>query len=129
MACDEAYCDACWRKVHAKGKRRFHPFSTIYSDGSVDARLVTIDGEQVDHYDASFLQQKAEADESLNVFDANNVKADGTKFITFYFPLFIVFIAPAGQESEEWTTAYDYEGNVYYYNNYTGVSQYESPFE
>lgn len=79
VACDEAYCDACWRKVHAKGKRRFHPFSAVYSDGSVDARLVTIDGEQVDHYDASFLQQKVEAGASSNLYDANNLTVDGTK--------------------------------------------------
>ena len=30
---------------------------------------------------------------------------------------------------EEWTLYYDDNGYPYYYNNYTGASQYENPYE
>lgn len=35
--------------------------------------------------------------------------------------------APDGTE-EEWTQYFDDDGNPYWYNNYTGISQYEDPF-
>ena len=101
VSCDEAFCDSCWRKVHTRGKRRFHPFCEISSDGRVDPRIFTIDGTQVEDYDATYAQQRAdnEAEE-----------------------------APAEASSEEWTTAYDDVGNIFFYNNFTGVSQYEDPY-
>jgi len=34
----------------------------------------------------------------------------------------------AAQTEQEWQTAYDEEGNVYYYSEKTGVSQYENPY-
>ena len=88
-------------QVHTRGKRRFHPFCEISADGRVDPRIFTIDGTQVEDYDATYAQQRAdnEADE-----------------------------APADISSEEWTTAYDDGGNLYFYNNFTGVSQYEDPY-
>ena len=101
VSCDEAFCDNCWRKVHTRGKRRFHPFCEISVEGRVDPRIFTIDGTQVEDYDATYAQQRAdnEAEE-----------------------------APAEASSEEWSTAYDDNGNIYFYNNFTGVSQYEDPY-
>lgn len=37
--------------------------------------------------------------------------------------------AAEADENSEWQQAYDDGGNVYWYNQYTGVSQYEDPFE
>lgn len=50
VSCDEAYCDGCWRKVHSHGKRVFHPYSEVSAEGRVDARILTMDGEQVRIY-------------------------------------------------------------------------------
>jgi len=47
VSCDEAYCDGCWRKVHSKGKRVFHPYSEVSPEGRIDARIYTMDGDQV----------------------------------------------------------------------------------
>lgn len=33
-----------------------------------------------------------------------------------------------GPETHEWQQAYDEDGNVYYYNSVSGISQYESPY-
>ena len=46
-SCDEAFCDGCWRKVHGKGKRVFHPYSEVSPEGRIDARIYTMDGDQV----------------------------------------------------------------------------------
>jgi hypothetical protein len=34
-------------QVHSKGKRAFHPYSEISSEGRIDARIFTMDGDQV----------------------------------------------------------------------------------
>lgn len=47
VSCDEHFCDGCWRKVHSKGKRAFHPYSEISVEGRIDARIFTMDGDQV----------------------------------------------------------------------------------
>ena len=65
-----------------------------------------------DGYDANGTQSWDENDESLEYgmegTDAQN--QDGS--------------APA---MNEWQQVYDDDGNLYFYNNYTGVSQYEDP--
>ena len=43
--------------------------------------------------------------------------------------MLILALATVEVQNQEWATAYDHEGNVYYYNNFTGASQYENPFE
>lgn len=57
VACDESFCDSCWRKVHSRGNRRFHPFHEVSLEGRVDARIFTLDGQQVCdlRYSISFL--------------------------------------------------------------------------
>ena len=50
VSCDEAYCDGCWRKVHSKGKRVFHPYSEVSPEGRIDARIYTMDGDQVCYF-------------------------------------------------------------------------------
>jgi hypothetical protein len=47
VSCDENFCDGCWRKVHSKGKRAFHPYSEISGEGRIDPRIFTMDGDQV----------------------------------------------------------------------------------
>ena len=47
VSCDEHFCDGCWRKVHSRGKRAFHPYSEVSPEGRIDARIFTIDGDQV----------------------------------------------------------------------------------
>jgi hypothetical protein len=36
--------------------------------------------------------------------------------------------AAGGDGEEEWTQYYDDDGNPYWYNNYSGISQYEEPY-
>jgi hypothetical protein len=116
VSCDEAYCDECWRKVHSKGKRRFHPFCEVSAEGRVDDRIFTMDGTQVESYDATYSQQRVEEEEAQWAATSEDYAygAEGQE--------------GQAEQVEEWTSAYDEDGNVYYYNNYTGVSQYEQPF-
>lgn len=149
VSCDEAYCDNCWRKVHSKGKRRFHPFSQVQEDGHIDNRIFTIDGEQVSNYDASYAQNRHEDDkqtesnldaevqdlyssmdiqdvveESNEDFMQEQYNNSTTSAGTFEFA---EDDADASTE-EEWTQYNDDDGNAYWYNNYTEVSQYEDPY-
>lgn len=40
-----------------------------------------------------------------------------------------LLLSLVASDGEEWTQYYDENGYVYYYNNYTGQSQYENPYE
>jgi hypothetical protein len=62
ISCDEAYCDGCWRKLHMRGKRRFHPFYEVWPNGKVGKIMMTIDGEQVEDYDATYTQQRIDSE-------------------------------------------------------------------
>mmetsp|Transcript_36750 Transcript_36750/g.68371 ORF Transcript_36750/g.68371 Transcript_36750/m.68371 type:complete len:1025 (+) Transcript_36750:67-3141(+) len=147
VSCDEAYCDDCWRKVHSKGKRRFHPFSQVQEDGHIDNRIFTIDGEQVSNYDASFAQNRHEDDQqdesnldaevqelygSMEIKDNVDDDYNNEDFLgeQYYDPDSAndesYEVAAEGVE-EEWTQYYDDDGNPYWYNNYSGISQYEDP--
>ena len=99
VSCDEHFCDECWRKVHTRGKRRFHPFSEVAPDGKIDPRIFTIDGSQLQDYDPTYAQQRLDEEGE----------------------------APAEGSAGEWVEAYDDDGNIYYFNQATGVSQYEYP--
>lgn len=147
VACDEAYCDDCWRKVHSKGKRRFHPFSQVQEDGHIDNRIFTIDGEQVSNYDASFAQNRHEEnqqDESnldaavQELYGSMEIKDNTDEDYHDEDFLGEQYFDPEGANDEvyestgegvevEWTQYYDDDGNPYWYNNYSGISQYEDP--
>lgn len=126
VSCDEAFCDDCWRKVHSKGKRRFHPFSEVFSDGNIDSRIFTIDGEQVYNYDASYAQHRQD----------DSVAREYEQPIDSYLKVdqqagYEEYDEDAQQQAvkEEWTVYQDDNGYDYYYNNYTGLSQYENPYQ
>eukprot|EP00981_Chlorochromonas_danica_P005611 scaffold1160_cov174-Ochromonas_danica.AAC.11 len=54
VSCDECFCDGCWRLLHSHGKRCFHPYSEVSSEGRIDSRVYTMDGEQLSGaYDVS----------------------------------------------------------------------------
>ena len=146
VACDEAFCDLCWRKVHGHGNRRFHPFSEVSADGSINTRISTMDGEEVLDYQPTHALQMGAASSQASSYngDWDGVPTDSYDQAGGYYDEEGNWIETpaidnggwetagptAGGEGEqqEWVEAYDEEGNVYYYNNYTGVSQYESPY-
>lgn len=116
VTCDEAFCDKCWRQVHTNGKRRYHPFSEVDINGKIDPRMFTIDGEEVQGgYDAAYPQKQVDRE-----FDASGGNAPSAFAYTPY--------SAEVANTEEWSQYYDAEGNAYWYNNYTQVSQYESPY-
>ena len=115
ITCDEAFCDPCWRRVHSTGKRRFHPFSEVDIAGKIDARMFTIDGEEVlGGYDASYATK---ATDRINASAAQSSAMPYTATVQG---------TAAGQE--EWTVYYDDDGAPYWYNNYSQQSQYEDPY-
>lgn len=115
VSCDEAYCDDCWRKVHSRGKRRFHPYSEVSSKGRIDTRVFTMDGSEIDSYDATYAQQQYEGEQQEQAYqDASQEYAQ--------------YAEAQGAQVQEWETYYDDDGYEYYYNQSTGVSQYESPY-
>lgn len=150
VACDEAFCDGCWRKVHGHGNRRYHPFSEIAADGSINPSITTMEGEDVTEYEPTFSVQKGLEVDAANAeqfeYDNNNASAyyaadDGVSTMEGSYDSLgqtdggyydengeYIAAAPAA-EGSEWITAYDDDGNMYYYNNFTGVSQYEDPNE
>jgi hypothetical protein len=83
ISCDEPYCDSCWRKVHSKGKRRYHPFSQVQEDGHIDARIFTIDGEQIQNYDASYSQNRFEEELQPSTIDESQWADPGISFTYF----------------------------------------------
>jgi hypothetical protein len=112
VSCDEGYCDGCWRKVHSHGKRRFHPYSEVSPAGRIDARIYTMDGEQLQDYDASYSQQQLELANGQAGTSAEEQQLEAY-----------------GETDEEWIeVAADEQGYPYWYNNFTGESQYESPY-
>ena len=126
VSCDEAFCDGCWKRVHAKGKRRHHPFSEVDPDGKVDTRIFTIDGEQLQGgYDTAYSQRKLDAE------NANSLLATAFQYNPQSQDTHTGG-ANAGSYAEadpgEWTEYADDGGTQYWYNNYTGVSQYENPW-
>ena len=145
VTCDEAHCDYCWRKLHSKGKRRFHPFCKVWPGGKVGKQMMTMDGEELTDtsYDPTFLLRRYEQEQAAQAppqeynytYPAEETYDDtaqqqleyaqgGTDWLQQQqdAPLAIT----NGQEGS-WETAYDEEGNVYYYNTVSGVSQYEDP--
>jgi hypothetical protein len=138
VSCDEAYCDVCWRRVHAKGKRLYHPFCELDADGVSATSMFTIDGEEVEAYDAGYPQRRWEKENPQDV-------AQGTDYTQYadygdqgydqgyadqgYAEGYDTGYAEAGYGESEWQEAQDDQGYTYYYNSVTGVSQYESPWD
>lgn len=118
ISCDEPYCDSCWRKVHSKGKRRYHPFSQVQEDGHIDNRIFTIDGEQVHNYDSSYSQNRfeEEAPPLGSSYDSLWAEEDISNPQD-----------ESAAELSEWTSYYDENSVVYWYNHLTGVSTYDDP--
>ena len=165
VTCDEAHCDVCWRKLHAKGKRRFHPFCKVWPGGKVGKEMMTIDGSEIvdNSYDPTFLMRRQEADVAAQStttdfnytypegevpgydqtgygqtgyeypqvgYDGNadyNAGGDNTNQWGNQESTLVIENGPKMYDPNEWQTAYDEEGNVYYYNTITGISQYEDP--
>lgn len=123
VPCDETFCDPCWRKVHSRGKRVFHPFCEVSSDGRVDTRIFTMDGQQLSdyNYDSTYSQERVE-----------EVKRDehgGDRSIVAVQGGSAEYPTTTTTAGEEWSPYEDDNGYQYWYNNYTGESQYENPFE
>jgi hypothetical protein len=156
VSCDEAFCDPCWRTLHAKGKRLYHPFAEVSADGHIEARMYTIDGDEVLDYDHTFPQRKweeqnpneraqvdytqarqqgegygdgaAAGDYDQSGYDQSGYDQSGYYGDASSYEESGYYAEGGGGEEGEWTTAYDADGTLYYYNNYTGVSQYEAPY-
>ena len=124
VSCDEAFCDPCWKVVHAKGKRKFHPFSEVDIDGKIDERLFTIDGREIQGgYDSTYSQKQSDKqnkDVNLPAF-AYDYNANSSSSNQLHSN-------NSNQQAAEWAEYTDEYGNPYWYNNYTGASQYENPF-
>lgn len=157
VPCDEGFCDPCWRKVHSKGKRRFHPYSDVNEDGEVGSQIFTIGGEQVTDYDASYAQKRLESEkETLSATALMNsgllsstwtgggeIEATTDGADLGYDPStsdYATTAAPYAASPDsaavgytepaegEWTQCWDDNGYSYWYNNFTGTSQYEDPY-
>jgi hypothetical protein len=138
ISCDEPYCDSCWRKVHSKGKRRYHPFSQVQEDGNIDARIFTIDGEQIHNYDASYSQSRFEEEmQTSTVTMDESMWTEGGNRISLVLRL-IRFLDYSQQQDDytaleqygdasEWASYYDENNVPYWYNSSTGESTYEDP--
>ena len=59
--------------------------------------------------------------------DTDYSATDGTNQWGNQEPALAIENGPKVYDPNEWQTAYDEEGNVYYYNTITGISQYEDP--
>ncbi len=137
VSCDEAYCDVCWKRVHSKGKRRYHPFCELDKDGNMpNTTMFTIDGEEVENYDPSYPRKRWESEhpEDVGAIDysqySQTVLTGGIE--TDYNNDYNIGYGEGYEESvqEEWTEAWDVENQTsYWYNSYTGISQYENPWE
>eukprot|EP00596_Hydrurales_sp_CCMP1899_P000954 CAMPEP_0119055428 /NCGR_PEP_ID=MMETSP1177-20130426/75704_1 /TAXON_ID=2985 /ORGANISM="Ochromonas sp, Strain CCMP1899" /LENGTH=312 /DNA_ID=CAMNT_0007035951 /DNA_START=2607 /DNA_END=3545 /DNA_ORIENTATION=+ len=111
VTCDEGHCDLCWRKLHSKSKRRFHPFCKVFPGGRVGTVMTTIDGQEVSNssYDATYAQQRSDNWPATEGFGEEIVEYTG--------------------EKDPWIQATDDQGYEYYFNESTGISQYENPYE
>jgi hypothetical protein len=99
--------------VHSHGKRRFHAYSEVSSEGRIDSHIFTMDGEEFHQYDSTIAQQKAD---QLSASTYGAEAAVGG------------YAATGGGYSSEWTEYSDENGYPYWYNSVTGVSQYENPY-
>mmetsp|Transcript_16245 Transcript_16245/g.22391 ORF Transcript_16245/g.22391 Transcript_16245/m.22391 type:complete len:1095 (-) Transcript_16245:171-3455(-) len=121
VSCDESFCDGCWRKVHSRGKRLFHPFCEVSPEGRVDSRIFTMDGQQVSGYSATYPQERLEGDRQLR-------QAQAATVAVYEPPQEEQQLVAADEALPEWSEYFDDQGYSYWYNNYSGVSQYESPW-
>lgn len=142
VSCDECFCDGCWRLLHSHGKRCFHPYSEVSPEGRIDSRVFTMDGEQLSGgYDvATYTQSRADAASANNLaltvqgqLDANSqviaYEEEGSATgwgEEYYDNSSADAVVPA--DGAEWAEYYDDQGYVYYYNNVTGESTYDSPY-
>eukprot|EP01038_Epipyxis_sp_PR26KG_P006367 gene6367-8768_t len=124
VSCDEAFCDSCWRRVHSKGKRTFHPFCIVFVDGKIDNKIQTIDGEVIDSERSALIQLPQLEN---NGYDNSNYDYGNESIAEASLDTSVLAITN-GIDSE-WTSYYDDQGYEYWYNNYTGVSQYENPYQ
>lgn len=123
VSCDESFCDGCWRKVHSKGKRVFHPFCEISPEGRIDSRIFTMDGQEMAGYNSTYPQERVEQEKQR--------KQEQSAAVTVYAQGSSTVAEGGGSEEplQEWSEYFDEQGYSYWYNNYTGASQYESPWE
>jgi hypothetical protein len=116
LSCDDCFCDDCWRKVHSHGKRRFHTFYEVSSKGKLGDRLLTIDGSEQPAYDATYPTQMLEAEAESAAYDGASQE----------------YAALSAQQQEfaaQWAEFADDDGYPYWYNEGTGESTYQNPFE
>jgi hypothetical protein len=100
-----------------------------------------------DGYDATYSQQRMESQQIQQVssllseqeVQQQNQFWDESQELENYYPSMdggegqenADYSGAAGGENtgEEWSQFYDENGYVYYYNNFTGQSQYENPYQ
>jgi hypothetical protein len=94
-------------------------------DGKIDERLFTIDGREIQGgYDSTYSQKQADKQNKdanfpafaydYNANSSNQVDSNNN--------------SNSNQQAAEWAEYTDDYGNAYWYNDYTGASQYENPF-
>ena len=116
VSCDDCFCDDCWRKVHSHGKRRFHNFYEVSTKGKLGDRLLTIDGTEQPAYDATYPTQMQEAEYEQDQYaDASAEYAQ--------------LSAQQNEFAAQWQEFQDDDGYPYWYNESTGESTYQNPFE
>lgn len=76
VTCDENFCDGCWRQLHRHGKRIYHPYCEISREGRVDARIFTMDGDEVTNtMDDSTTYAQTRVDNQRTLREAQQVSA------------------------------------------------------
>lgn len=77
---------------------------------------------QVENYEPTYALQQGQLEEAASSVSSLQDSLGDSQTSVAYDQT-----AVAEEAVPEWSQAYDDDGNLYYYNNYTGVSQYEEP--
>eukprot|EP00957_Ditylum_brightwellii_P124858 9517982-Ditylum_brightwellii.AAC.1 len=121
--CDGPFCMDCWTSIHTNGSRAYHGYCNIDSEGSVSPRAWTADGSAAGVFPYGNIDPNNEGEmddtEGLPAGDFNQTQANiapglGTDDTTY---------------ERRWSTHHDENNVTYYYDEVTGESTYENPFE
>lgn len=121
--CDGPFCQSCFEKTHSRGYRSLHAHCNIYKSGNVSPRAWAPDGSA-----AGMFVPGSTYDAGNNVVDEGEWYDGGAdKFNEFNAHEYNEFYEddPNNTYDGAWSTHYDEEGKVYYYNSETGESMYD----
>eukprot|EP00903_Cladosiphon_okamuranus_P016579 g15293.t1 len=128
-ACDDPFCAPCWSAIHSRGKRSLHSHCTISPGGRVSTKAIAPDGTDAGPFTPgeSLVAETAGAVGYGGGDGAAATAAVAAEYGNGKAARAAAPLVEVESSTPEWQSFADDDGNPYWYNSVSGVSQYENP--